>query len=91
MHGGSVAVTMTPACAEDFAHTVLPKAGRYKLAELPTMSWIVKKTCIRDADGNIVSNIGSQQHYVESAWRLAALGAAVAEIRRHCNRRVHRQ
>jgi hypothetical protein len=49
---------MTPACAQSFARTVLPQAGRYQLAELPTVSWIVQKTSIYDADGNIVSTVG---------------------------------
>jgi suppressor of fused-like protein len=58
MHDGSVAITMTPACAEEFARTMRPQAGRYELARLPTVSWSVKQTSIRDADGNIISTIG---------------------------------
>lgn len=58
MHDGSVVVTMTPACAQDFAHTVRPQAGRYQLAQLPTVCWIVQKTLIRDPDGNVVTTIG---------------------------------
>jgi suppressor of fused-like protein len=58
MNDGSVAITMTPACAQDFAGTVRAQAGRYQLAKLPTVSWIVQQTLIRDADGTVVSTIG---------------------------------
>ena len=56
--GDSVTITMTPACAQDFAGTVRAQAGRYQLAQLPTVSWIVQQTAIRDADGNVVSTVG---------------------------------
>jgi hypothetical protein len=58
MHDESVAITMTPACAQEFGRTMRPQAGRYELAQLRTVSWIVKQTSIRDADGNIISTIG---------------------------------
>lgn len=58
MRDGSIAITMTPACAQDFARTMRPQAGRYQLDQLPTVSWIVQQTSIRDADGNIVTTIG---------------------------------
>jgi hypothetical protein len=35
-----------------------PQAGRYQLAQLAAVSWIVQKTSIRDADGNVVATIG---------------------------------
>jgi suppressor of fused-like protein len=54
----SVAITMTPACAQDFADTVRAQAGRYQLAQLQAVSWIVQQTAIRDADGNVVTAIG---------------------------------
>ena len=58
VHDGSVTVTLTPACAQDFARTLRPQAGRYQLAQLPAVSWIVQKTSIRDAGGNVVATIG---------------------------------
>jgi suppressor of fused-like protein len=58
VHDDSVAITMTPACAQDFARTVRAQAGDYQLAALPAVSWIVQKTSIRDADGHVVSTIG---------------------------------
>lgn len=58
MHDGRVAITMTPACAQEFARTIRPQAGRYELAQLPTVSWNVQQTSIRDANGNIISTIG---------------------------------
>jgi len=56
--GDGIVITMTPACAQDFADTVRAQAGRYQLAQLPAVSWIVQQTAIRDADGNVVSTIG---------------------------------
>jgi len=56
--GDGVVITMTPTCARDFADTMRAQAGRYQLAQLPTVSWIVQQTHIRDADGNIVSTVG---------------------------------
>jgi len=58
MHDGTASITMTPTCAQDFARTLCAQAGSYKLAELPIVSWIVQKTSICDADGNIVTTIG---------------------------------
>jgi len=58
MDDGSVAIGMTPECAHEFARTMRAQAGRYELPQLPTVSWIVQQTAIRDADGNIVSTIG---------------------------------
>lgn len=58
MDDRTVTIVMTPACAQDFAHTMRAQAGDYKLAALPTVSWVVQKTSIRDADGNIVTTIG---------------------------------
>lgn len=51
-------VTMTAACAHEFAHTIKPREGRYELPQLPSASWIVQKTLIHDDEGNIVSTIG---------------------------------
>ncbi|WP_231944345.1 hypothetical protein [Herbaspirillum seropedicae] len=53
-----VVITMTSACAQDFAHTLLARAGSYQLAQLPNVSWLVQKTFIRDASGNVVNTIG---------------------------------
>jgi hypothetical protein len=58
VHDGSVTIVLTPACAQDFARTMRPQAGHYQLAQLPAVSWIVQKTSIRDAEGNIVTTIG---------------------------------
>ncbi|WP_244940056.1 suppressor of fused domain protein [Herbaspirillum seropedicae] len=53
-----VVITMTSACVQDFAHTLLARAGSYQLAQLPNVSWLVQKTFIRDASGNVVNTIG---------------------------------
>lgn len=58
MDDGSIMITMTPGCAQSFASTILPQGGKYRLPELPTVSWIVQQTIIRDADGNVVTTIG---------------------------------
>jgi hypothetical protein len=58
VHDGSVAITMTPACAQDFARTLRARAGRYQLAQLASVAWIVQQTVIRDPDGNVVTTIG---------------------------------
>lgn len=58
VHDDRVVITMTPECAQDFAHTMRAQAGDYELAQLPTVSWVVQATSIRDADGNIVSTVG---------------------------------
>ena len=58
MDDDSITITMTAKCAQDFADTVRPLAGRYQLGELPAVAWIVQKTTIRDADGNVVSTVG---------------------------------
>jgi len=58
MLDGRVTITMTPACAQDFARTLRVQAGHYQLPQLPTVSWIVQKTIIYDANGNAVTTIG---------------------------------
>ncbi|WBS02296.1 suppressor of fused domain protein [Pseudoduganella sp. SL102] len=54
----SVTITMTPACSQEFASILRPQEGRYQLDHLPTVSWIVQKTSLRDPDGNVVSTAG---------------------------------
>jgi hypothetical protein len=58
MLDGSVAITMTPACSQDFARTLRAQAGHYQLDQLPTVSWIVQKTTIYDTKGKAVTTIG---------------------------------
>lgn len=51
-------VTMDSACARQFAETVQPREGRYRLQSLPSIVWYVQSTLIRDADGNLANKIG---------------------------------
>jgi hypothetical protein len=58
MHEGTTTTTDTSTCARGFARTMHAQASRYQLAEPPTVSWIVQKTSIRNADGKFVTDEG---------------------------------
>jgi hypothetical protein len=44
--------------AREFAQAVLPREGRYRLTGLPSLTWNVQPTLIRDANGDVIEKIG---------------------------------
>lgn len=56
--GQAVKLTMDADCARDFASSVQPREGRYRLGQLAGVNWQVAPTLIRDRDGNVIERIG---------------------------------
>jgi suppressor of fused-like protein len=54
----TMTVTMDSGCANGFSRAVQPRQGKYKLPDLPSLTWNVEQTLIRNADGDVVQKIG---------------------------------
>jgi len=55
--GDTMTVTMTPDCARAFTRAVQPRKGPYLLPGLPSLTWHVQPTLIRNANGEVVDKI----------------------------------
>lgn len=54
----TMTVTMDADGAREFAQAVRPREGQYDLTGLPSLTWNVQPTLIRDANGDVVEKIG---------------------------------
>lgn len=54
----TMTVTMDADGAREFAQAVRPREGQYGLTGLPSLTWNVQPTLIRDANGDVVEKIG---------------------------------